>query len=221
LLVEAVFLVTSALLVLPFIGPGHGPPPAEALLISLTVPTMLSAGTAVLVTCVRGNGPRLDLGLRFARDDLRQGFGYGCAGLLLSLPAAALWSSVVGADKSSSAVAQLFVGQRFSIPLAIGVFLAVWLVSPICEEIVYRGLLWAAMERIGANQWWAFGLTTLLFALAHFEFTRTPLLLVISVPIGMARLATGRLGTSIVAHQVNNFLPALSLLLMLLGVTKV
>ena len=30
--------------------------------------------------------------------------------------------------------------------------------------------------------------TTLLFALAHFEFTRTPLLLVVAIPIALARL---------------------------------
>jgi membrane protease YdiL (CAAX protease family) len=62
--------------------------------------------------------------------------------------------------------------------------------------------------------------TTLSFALAHFEFTRTPLLLVIAVPIGLARLYTGRLGASIIAHQLNNLLPAVSLLLALLGVIK-
>jgi hypothetical protein len=96
----------------------------------------------------------------------------------------------------------------------------VWLVAPICEEIVYRGLLWGAMERHGAARWWAFGLTTLCFALAHFEFTRTPLLIVIAVPIGLARLFTGRLLASIIAHQLNNLLPAVSLLLVLLGVLK-
>jgi membrane protease YdiL (CAAX protease family) len=102
--------------------------------------------------------------------------------------------------------------------MAVAVFLVVWLIAPICEEIVYRGLLWGALERIGANRWWAFGLTTLLFALAHFEFTRTPLLLVVAVPIGLARLYSEGLGASIVAHQVNNFLPAVSLLMLMLGV---
>ena len=86
------------------------------------------------------------------------------------------------------------------------VFAIVVLLVPICEEIVYRGLLWGAVTRLGAGRWIAFGVTTVMFALAHFEFTRTPLLLVIAVPIGLARLYTGRLGASIVAHQVNNLL---------------
>ncbi|MDT7657977.1 MAG: protease family protein [Pseudonocardiales bacterium] len=190
------------------------------LLLSLTVPTVLAAGVALLATVLRGNGPRLDLALRFDRTDLTRGLAFGCGGLVLTIPAAALWSRVVGPEQANSAVAELFAGQRFAVPVAIAVFLVVWLVAPICEEIVYRGLLWGAVERHATGRWWAFGVTTLSFALAHFEFTRTPLLLVIAVPIGLARLYTGRLGASIIAHQLNNLLPAVSLLLALLGVIK-
>jgi hypothetical protein len=220
LLAEAVFLGTSVLLVLPYVGNHNGAPPPAMLLLSLTVPTMLAAGVALLATRLRGNGPRIDLGLRFDRSDLTRGLAFGCGGLVLTIPAAALWSRVVGPEQANSAVAELFEGQRFGVPLAIGVFLVVWLVAPICEEIVYRGLLWGAVERHAKQRWWAFGLTTLCFALAHFEFTRTPLLLVIAVPIGLARLYTGRLGASIIAHQLNNLLPAVSLLLALLGVLR-
>jgi membrane protease YdiL (CAAX protease family) len=196
---------------------GAKPPPA-ALLLGLTVPTLLAAGVALLATRMRGNGPRVDLGLRFERADLMWGLAFGCGGLVLTIPAAAVWARVVGPDRANSAVAELFAGQRFSAPLAVGVFLVVWLVAPVCEEIVYRGLLWGAVSRHVTSPWWAFGLTTLCFALAHFEFTRTPLLLVIAVPIGLARLYTGRLAASIIAHQLNNLLPAVALLLVLLGV---
>jgi hypothetical protein len=41
---------------------------------------------------------------------------------------------------------------------------------------------------------------------------------VIAVPIGLARLRTGTLPASVVAHQVNNFLPALAMLLVAMGV---
>ena len=63
--------------------------------------------------------------------------------------------------------------------------------------------------------------TTLLFAMAHFEFTRTPLLFVVALPLGLARMLTGRLTASVLAHQVNNFLPGLALALMLVGVVPV
>lgn len=220
LFAEAVFLTASLLLVLPYVGTAgtaHQKPPPSVLLLSLTVPTILSAAAAMLVTWLRGNGPRADLGLRMTRADLSRGFGFGCAGLMATIPAAALWSHVVGMDEANSAVARLFAGQRFSVPLAAAVFLVVWLVAPVCEEIVYRGLLWGAMERNGANRWWAFGVTTLAFALAHFELTRTPLLLVIAVPIGLARVYSDNIGASIVAHQVNNLIPAVSLFMLMIG----
>ena len=221
LLAEAVFLCTNVLLVLPFYLPdGNGRPPAEILLLGLILPSSLAACVAALATKLRGNGPGIDLGLKFERSDLMRGLAFGCGGLLLTIPAAALWSQAVGAQAANSAVGELFVGQRLALPLAIAVFLVVWLIAPVCEEILYRGLLWGAVRRHGADRWWAFGLTTLSFALAHFEFTRTPLLLVIAVPIGLARLYTGRLGASIIAHQVNNLLPALSLFFLLTGVLK-
>ena len=61
-------------------------------------------------------------------------------------------------------------------------------------------------------------ITTFVFALAHLEFTRTPLLLVVAIPIGIARVITGRLPAGVIAHQINNLLPGLVLMLGLLGV---
>jgi membrane protease YdiL (CAAX protease family) len=190
-------------------------------LLGLTVPTMLAAGVAVLATRIRGNGPRIDLGLRWEWRDVGLGVSIGFAGLLITIPASIIWAKVVGEDAASSAVGEIFAGRQLGVGYAVTLFLVVWLVAPICEEIVYRGLLWGAMERHGASRWMAFALTTLVFALAHFEFTRTPLLLVIALPIGIARLLTGRLTASIIAHQMNNLLPAVALLLMLLGVLRV
>jgi uncharacterized protein len=221
LLAEGVFLLTSVLLVLPYIrGTPHRTPPPSVLLLSAVVPTVLAASVALLATVLRGNGPRIDLGLRFEWQDVGRGLYFGGAGLVVTIPAAALWAWVVGPANANSAVAELFTGVKFSPPMAVLVFLVVWLVAPVCEEIVYRGLLWGAMERLGATRWWAFGLTTLCFAMAHFEFIRTPLLLVIAVPIGLARLFTGRLTASIIAHQLNNLLPSVGLLLVLLGQLK-
>lgn len=217
LLAETVFLGASVLLVWPYLGGERNAIPPLILLLGLLVPTVLAATVAIAATWMRGNGPKLDLRLQFEPRDIGQGVLLGCFGLLFTVPAAALWARVVGPDKANSAVGEMFAGHRFGIPMAIAVFLSIWLIAPICEEIVYRGLLWGAMERHGAARWWAFGLTTLCFALAHFEFSRTPLLLVIAVPIGLARLYTGRLGASIIAHQVNNLLPAVSLLLVMLG----
>ncbi|WP_434453154.1 CPBP family glutamic-type intramembrane protease [Lentzea sp. E54] len=59
------------------------------------------------------------------------------------------------------------------------------------------------------NRWVVLVVTSGLFSLAHLELLRTPLLLVLPIPIGLARMSTGSLIGAIVAHQVGNILPAL------------
>ena len=217
-LVEAVFIGVSLLLGLVFLGDRLS---VGALTVALAVPTVLAAGTAVLITRVRGNGPRTDLGLVWSWHDVRVGLAYGFGGLVITIPASLLYMVVVGPERASSAIGDVFAGLRAGPAAAIGVALVVVVLAPICEEIVYRGLLWGAIERYRPPRWVPFVLTTLLFALAHFEFTRTPLLFVVALPIALARLRTGRLAASVVAHQVNNLLPGVVLATTLLGFTPV
>jgi membrane protease YdiL (CAAX protease family) len=108
---------------------------------------------------------------------------------------------------------------------ALALFFYLWLIGPICEEIIFRGLLWGAVERLRwsserVGRFAAFAVSTAVFAVSHLEPLRTTLLVVIAIPIGLARLVTGRLLGSIVAHQVNNFFPALAILLTALGVLQ-
>jgi len=58
--VEAVFVGVSLLIGVVFLA---RPVSVAALTIALAVPTVLAAGVAVLITRLRGNGPRIDLGL--------------------------------------------------------------------------------------------------------------------------------------------------------------
>ena len=181
------------------------------------MPTVCAAALAALITRIRGNGPRIDLGLTMTRRDVVVGVACGLAGLVITIPASVLYVAIVGAD-ATSAVGEALGAVRAGPALAVTIFVIVVFVAPLCEEIVYRGLLWGAVERLGANRWWALGVTTFVFALAHFEFSRTPLLLVVAIPIGIARVITGRLPAGVIAHQINNLLPGLVLMLGLLGV---
>ena len=214
LLVEAIFLATS--LLVGFAVLGAGTPTAGSLIVALLVPTALAAGVALLITRLRGNGPVVDLGLQWSWRDVGLGLAFGVGGLAITIPASIVYVALVGQD-AATAVGDLFEGISASPLTAVVILLIVVLVAPLCEEIVYRGLLWGGLLRLGAGRWTAFAVTTLLFALAHFEFTRTPLLLIVAVPIALARLYTGRLLASIVAHQVNNLLPGIVLMLALLG----
>jgi membrane protease YdiL (CAAX protease family) len=214
LLVEAVFLLVSVLL--GYLFAGRLTSSAGAVALALAVPTLCAAGLAVLITRIRGNGPRIDLGLQVSKRDVLVGLACGAAGLVITIPASVLYVAIAGAD-ASSAVGDVLGRIHAGPALAITIFVIVVFVAPLCEEIVYRGLLWGAVERLGANRWWTLVVTTVVFALAHFEFSRTPLLLVVAIPIGVARVITGRLPAGVIAHQINNLLPGIVLMLGVLG----
>ena len=215
LIAEAVFLAVSAL-----VGELLGIDDAGAggILAAIAVPTVTAAVVALLLTRWLGNGPRSDLGLRWNWDDVAVGLITGLGGLLLTVPAALVYAWVVGPEGMSTAVGDVFGGVRTTWPVALAVMAVVVLLAPLCEEILYRGLLWRAVEKHMHNQWLVYLITTVVFAFAHFELTRTPLLFVVALPLGLARMLTGRLTASVVAHQINNFLPGLALALMLTGV---
>jgi len=213
-LVELVYLLVANLL--PFLMLGDGPLSAATLVPLVAVPTVAAAGLAVFITKVRGNGPRVDLRLKWSTRDLGLGLLFGVGGFLfLTAPAAIIYVLIVG-DGANSAVGAVFSGVRAEWTWAVVVFLLIAFVGPVCEEIVYRGLLWGAVDRRW-GRWAAFGVTTVVFALAHLEPERIPLLLVAAIPLGLARLYTGSLLSSIVAHQVTNVLPALLISLAMVG----
>lgn len=226
LVAEAAFVVVSVLVLLPFAvvatHAGAGVRlPGPALVAALLVPTVTAGIVGVVGAVLLGRGElserlRSQLALRWQLSHLGIGLLFGVAGLVVTIPASLLWARWAG-KSANSAVAEVFEGQRLSLALGLVLFVAVWLIAPMCEELLYRGLLWRALEYWRWNRWVIFTLTTVLFSLAHLELLRTPLLLVISLPIALARLLTGNLLASIVAHQANNLLPAVGLLLITQG----
>lgn len=222
LLVEAVLLVSAAL-VSVLLGQGSDGPSVRNVLIGTIAPTGIAAIAALLITVVRGNGPFVDLRLEWRRDDVRVGLKFGLLGLVVTTAGVAVWTQLVGEENAQSAIGTLVEDNPMSVRAALVMFFYLWLIGPICEEVIYRGLLWGAVERLhwGSERWGrvaAFVLSTAVFAASHLEPLRTTLLLVIAIPIGLARLVTGRLLGSIIAHQVNNFFPAVTILLTALGV---
>ncbi|MGW3469218.1 CPBP family intramembrane glutamic endopeptidase [Saccharopolyspora sp. NPDC000995] len=209
---QAIFVLVSVTL-----AAALGSPDSVTLVVMLVLPTVLAGAVAVVITVVRGNGPRLDFGLEWHWSDVTTGLAIGGVGLVTTTIASMLWMKWMGPGEGQSTVSSLIDGVQLPPALAVVIFLHIWLVAPLCEELLYRGLLWGAMERLRWSQLNAFVLSTAVFAIGHLEPERTVLLLVIAIPIGVARLVTGRLTASVVAHQVNNFLPALGLLLISLG----
>ncbi|GAA1976875.1 CPBP family intramembrane glutamic endopeptidase [Amycolatopsis minnesotensis] len=225
LLVEAVLLASAAFVSVLIAPPAGDPLPVRDVLIGTIAPTVIAAATAVLITYLRGNGPFADLNLSWHWPDVKAGLKFGVLGLVFTTVGAFVWTQVVGENNATSAISALVENRPMSVSAAVIMFLYVWLLGPVCEELIYRGLLWKAVERL---QWGnerygrlaAFLISTAVFAVSHLEPLRTTLLLVIAIPIGLARLSTGRLLSSVVAHQMNNFLPALAILLTALNVMK-
>lgn len=213
-LVELGYLLAAALFGPVFIGVSRFS--AGKLALAVAVPAVIAAGLAMLITKLRGNGPRIDLHLFWSWRGLRLGLLCGLGGLLVTIPASMVYAQLVG-PHANSAVGKVFGGVRASWPWAVVVFVIVAFVAPLCEEIIYRGLLWGAVDRRW-GRWAALVVTTVVFALAHLEFTRAPLLVIVAIPIALARLYSGGLLASVVAHQVTNLLPAIALMLSLVGV---
>jgi uncharacterized protein len=219
LLVEGVLLLSAAF-ISAILQPSSSNEPigVVTIVVGSILPVLIATGVALLITRLRGNGPLIDLKWSYTRQDFKVGLKFGLIGLVLTTAAAMIWTKIVGEDNATSAFSALVDSRSLPVAAGIVMFLYAWLVGPICEEIIFRGLLWGALERLQWGRWTVFGLTTAVFAVSHLEPLRTSLLIVIGIPIGLARLFTGRLGASVVAHQVNNFVPALTVLLVSLGV---
>jgi uncharacterized protein len=229
---ELTFVTASVLAVVPFLPIQRGPGmrlPGTALVTALLMPTVAAGLVAVIGAALLGQGNLLDrlrsqLSVRWRAGDVVVGLVLGLVGLAITVPASMLWVRWVGESQANSAVGEVFRGQRLPFGWALTLFVAVWLIAPLCEELLYRGLLWRAMEYWRWNRWVILGLTTVLFSLAHplfslsyVEMLRIPLLIVITLPLALARLLTGNLVASIAAHQANNLLPAIGLFVITLG----
>ncbi|MFM8894973.1 MAG: lysostaphin resistance A-like protein [Actinomycetales bacterium] len=179
-------------------------PPAGQLLLAVTVPWLAMAGWPLLATTWRGNGPRIDLGLRLGWRDLGAGALGGVTAWAV-LAAVALATVAVTGEFTSAAgeVAAELVrdGNRLWL---LGFALAVGLGAPIVEEILFRGLFYDALRKRGVHDGWVVAVTAVAFAAVHFEPVRLPLLIAMGVITGVLRWKTRAIGAGIVAHAMVN-----------------
>ena len=170
------------------------------------------AGWPIIATIRRGNGPRIDLGLRLTWGDVRAGVWGGLIALAVAAVIAAILMRVVGTfDSAAGAAAARLLegGDRW----AILVFSLMILVgAPIVEELAFRGLAYGAVRKRGLGTGWAIVISAVLFSLMHVEPTRIPLLLGIGLVLGRVRARTGSTGAAMIAHAVVNAPGALFLM---------
>jgi uncharacterized protein len=187
---------------------GHGP----LVLLVLAPNVLLGLGPAV-VSWWKGQGLRRDYGIVPTRRDLWIGALCGLTALGIGLLVNLLLQSLVFKNQgaTNNAVQQLsgLSGGR-SVWLAIAALFVV-LGAPLTEELLVRGALWGALEHYRMHRYAILALTSLIFAFMHQEPTVTLALFCQGIAIGSARMITGRIGASMIAHATNNLIPALLL----------
>lgn len=205
-------------LVLPFLVDTDLP---AVFVFAIMVPSIAATLVAFTISRRRGNGPVVDFGLPTSWGEfggqLRTGSVWGAAALVGGFLLALLVLA------RSDLEDQVPLGGLFDIPMPwkIVLVLWIWLGAPFCEEIMFRGMLWGALERrvvpmriswLG-NRWVILVVTAVLFAVWHREGWRLIVLIWGGLAIGMARMRSGSVAASATAHTVNNTLPALAILI--------
>ncbi|MFI9384683.1 lysostaphin resistance A-like protein [Kutzneria sp. NPDC052558] len=149
----------------------------------------------------RGRGVLADFGFLPTRRDVMVGLVCGVTSVVVGLIISMLVAQVIPPQASpvTSHVDAWLVG--YVAFLVIG--------APITEELLVRGALWGALERYQVPQLTILVLTALIFAFLHLDPSRLASLFAQGVAIGAARLVTGRIGASMVAHATNNLLPGI------------
>ena len=178
------------------------------LIIAFSAPWIALAGWPIVATRLKGNGPKLDLGLIAPRTQLRLGFVAGLASLAIASLIAVVVTRFTG--PLSSAAGDIGLNQT-GIVLVLFVLLAMF-GAPIVEEIAFRGMLYGALAKAHVNEHLVVSITALVFALFHFEPKRFFILFAIGLILGEVRRRTGSTSAAIVAHIVNNAPAALFIL---------
>jgi membrane protease YdiL (CAAX protease family) len=166
-------LVISLSLMSQNIDPENG----WGLVIAFSAPWLALAGWPILATVLKGNGPRIDLGLLAPRTHLRLGFVAGLASLATASLMAVIVTRFTGPLSSSAGDVGL---NQTGIVLVVFVLLAMF-GAPIVEEIAFRGLLYGALAKAHVNEHLVVAITALVFALFHFEPKRFLILFVIGM----------------------------------------
>jgi len=89
-------------------------------------------------------------------------------------------------------------------------------VAPLCEEVFFRGFVFAGLLR-GMPVGWAVVLSSLIFAVAHFDVGSFVVLFIIGLALAFLRWRTQSLWPGVILHMLNNGVAALGIIQHMLG----
>jgi len=137
-------LVISLALMSQNIDPENG----WGLIIAFSAPWLMMAGWPIIATTIKGNGPKIDLGLIAPRTHLRLGFAAGLLSLLVASVVAWIVTQFTGPLSSTAGDVGL---NQTGIVLVVFVLMAMF-GAPIVEELAFRGLLYGALAKAHVNE---------------------------------------------------------------------
>ena len=171
-------------------------------------------GVPLLVTRLKGRGPREDLGLEARPADSWRG---GWVGIALQLAVIPLlyWPLLELLDRNSDDLegpARDLVDQVHGFWAVLLLVAWVGIVGPIIEEIFFRGLLQGALRKRGLSPAWTIGLTGVLFSASHLQGIQLPALAIFGCVAAFLVHRSGRLGPAIACHITFNMVTVIALL---------
>ncbi len=93
------------------------------------------------------------------------------------------------------------------------------IIAPFCEEIFFRGFVFAGLRR-GMPLGWAIVFSALIFAVAHADIGSFAVLFIIGLALAFLRWRTRSIWPGMLLHMLNNGLAALTLILAMQGVVR-
>ena len=168
----------------------------------------------LLVVRLKGRGPVADLGLRARWSDLWRGGSVGAALQLAVIPLL-YWPllELLGKDSGDlEGPARDITDKVHGVGGVLLIVLWVTVLTPIAEEVFYRGLLLGGLRKRGLPPWAAIAISSVLFAASHLQGLQLPALALFGAAAAILVTRTGRLGPAIAAHMAFNAVTVVVLL---------
>ena len=180
-------------------------------LLLLQIPLWIGLLGTPLLARTRGLRWKEQMGWRMRPADLPTGIAVGLLLQFVLLPLLYLPILEVFEDLDVEGPARELTEMAEAPPeVAVLVFMTV-IAAPFTEEVFFRGLLQGALrDRFGPVR--AVVISSLAFAVVHFQVVQFPALLVIGVAHALLVLATGRLGAALWSHVAFNAATVVALL---------
>ena len=153
---------------------------------------------------------------QFRFSSIKHAIIYGIKGWLTIVPFVLLISvimnSLIDNQNGSNPLLEIVLNNKNYFSFII-LFATTTLLAPFFEEIIFRGILLPTLSR-DFGVIWGIIVSAFIFALAHLSIGEMPPLFVLGIGLGITRIVSGSLLSSVIMHSLWNGLTFLNLFLL-------